>query len=149
MRFAHLASALLFSSVIGGGIALAHADSSQVHDEPMIVAGIETVCTGVGLEARTDPKWSAYPLKLEFVGKFGQMLGGTKVTVSGNGHTVDVHCSGPWVLMKLPAGSYHMSADVADAGHKEMNIRVPSKLTIRYPNSGGEITKNKEQIAAR
>ena len=146
MRLAHLASALLAASAIGGGVALAQ---SEVMDEPMTGAGSETVCTGGGLEARTDPKWAAYPLKLEFVGKYGQMLGDTKVTVTGSGHTVDVHCNGPWTLMKLPAGSYHLSVDVADAGHKEMNIRVPSKLTIRYPNAGGEITKNKEQIAAR
>lgn len=148
MRLAHLAIAALASTAIGGGLALAQADNSMVQDQPMTISGVETVCTGVGLEARSDPQWNAYPLRLEFVGKYGQMLGDTKVTVTGQGKTVDVHCNGPWVLMKLPAGSYHLSADVGDAGHKELNFHVPSKLTIRYPNSGGEITKNRE-VAVR
>jgi hypothetical protein len=147
MKLTHFALAAVAATTVGGGLALAQADSSMVQDQPMNIAGVETVCTGVGLEARSDPQWNAYPLRLEFVGKYGQMLGDAKVTVSGQGKTVDVHCNGPWVLMKLPAGTYHMSADVGDAGHKDMTIHVPGKLTIRYPNSGGTITQN--HVASR
>ncbi len=151
MRLAHLASALVVASALGGGLALAQVETSQVQDTPMDVNGVETVCTGVGLEARSDPKWKAYPLHVEFVGKGGQMLGDAKVSITGGGKTFDITCKGPWLLMKLPAGSYHLAADLSDpgTGHKEMNVRVPGHYVIRYPNSGGEISKNKEQIASR
>ena len=108
----------------------------------MTVAGVETVCTGVGIEARQDPRWRAFPLVIEFVGKGGQYLGDETVTVTGKGHNVSVHCTGPLIAMKLPAGTYHIAADVAEGGHKEMNATVPAKgqahAIFRFPNAGGE-----------
>jgi hypothetical protein len=47
--------------------------------------------------------------------------------------------------MKLPAGLYHISADVPDAGHKEMNVRVPPSgqqvAMFVFPNAGGVVTR--------
>ena len=115
------------------------------NNEPKAIDGIETVCDGISLNDRNEPKWRAYSLRMEFAGKGGQYLGGETVSVKGNEIDVSVTCQGPWVLMKLPAGSYHISADVPDAGHKEMNVRVPASgqavAMFSFPNAGGEISR--------
>ena len=41
--------------------------------------------------------------------------------------------------MKLPAGTYHVSTDVADAGHKDVTVHVPAQVVVRFPNAGGEV----------
>jgi len=114
-------------------------------NEPALIGGIETVCGGVTLNDRKDTKWRAYSVRLEFVGKGGQYLGDERVTVKGNDHEISVDCLGPWVLMKLPAGSYDVAADVADAGQKAAKVRVPARGQVvsyfRFPNAGGEITR--------
>ena len=76
---------------------------------------------------------------LEFAGKDGQYLGDETVNVSGNGHSVSVRCGGPWVLMKLPAGTYHVSTDVAEAGHKDVTVHVPGHVIVRFPGAGGAV----------
>lgn len=50
-------------------------------DAPVTVAGIETVCTGIGLDARTDPRWLAYGLKVEIAGPGGAYLADEQVTI--------------------------------------------------------------------
>ena len=92
---------------------------------------------------RADPRWRDYSLRLEFVGQNGQYLGDEQVNITGNGQSLDVHCQGPWVLMKLPKGDYKISTDVADAGHKDMTARVPASgqahIVVRFPHAGGEV----------
>ncbi len=114
-------------------------------NEPGFIDGIETVCGGISLNDRKDPKWRGYSLRLEFVGKGGQYLGDETVTVKGNEHEISVGCQGPWVLMKLPAGSYDVAADVADAGKQAKKVRVPARgqavSYFRFPRAGGEITR--------
>jgi hypothetical protein len=126
----------------------AFAAEKLTEDMPQAIDGIETVCDGITIDNRNDPKWRAYPLRMEFAGKGGQYLGGQTVNVKGQELDVSVTCQGPWVLMKLPAGSYHVSADVPDAGHKEMNVRVPARgqhiAMFSFPNAGGEVTRRVE-----
>jgi len=144
MRLRHTAAA---SIVCAGSVATAALAQGQTgtDDQDQIVHGIHMVCTGTTNDVRTDPRWRDYALKLEFVGEHGQYLGDEQVTVSGNNLDVSVHCGGPWVLMKLPAGAYHLSADVADAGHKDMTAKVGDKgqatVIFRFPNAGGETTQ--------
>ena len=135
MRFIHK-SAFLFATLLVPATVLAQ--SRALDDgQPMMVNGVETVCTGTTTDVRDDPRWQAYSLRLEFAGKNGQYLGDETVNVSGNGHSVSVHCGGPWVLMKLPSGSYKVSADVAEAGHKDVTVRAPGRVIVRFPNAGG------------
>jgi hypothetical protein len=137
MRFTHK-STLLFATLLLPAAALAQ--SAPLNDgQPMMVNGIETVCTGTTTDVRDDPKWRDYSLRLEFAGKDGQYLGDETVNVSGNGRSVSVHCGGPWVLMKLPSGSYKVSADVADAGHKDVTVHAPGRVIVRFPNAGGDV----------
>jgi hypothetical protein len=130
-------TAILFASILGAGGAVAQS-STPTEGQPMTVSGVETVCTGTTTDVRDDPRWQAYSLRLEFAGKEGQYLGDERVTVSGNGQSVSVHCAGPWVLMKLPKGAYKVSADVAGAGHQDLTVQAPGRVIVRFPNAGGE-----------
>jgi hypothetical protein len=147
MNFPQSAVAVLAVSTLAATASLAQENLAA--DMPKAIDGIETVCDGTTIANRNDPKWRAYSLRLEFAGKGGQYLGGETVSVKGDEIDVTVQCQGPWVLMKLPAGSYHVSADVPDAGHKEMNVRVPASgqqvVVFSFPNAGGEITRPASQ----
>ena len=154
MKFSHSIMAVLAASAMATTAALAA--ETLTEDMPKAIDGVETVCDGVSIENRNDAKWRAYPLRMEFVGKGGQYLGGQTVSVKGNEHDISVQCKGPWVLMKLPAGSYHISADVPDAGHKEMNVQVPANgqrvAMFVFPNAGGVVTRpdgRRDLVASR
>jgi len=129
-------TALLFGSALAAGAAVAQTDFAP-ENAPITIGGVETICDGTGLESRQDSRWRAYPMQLEFVGKDGQYLGDEKISVTGNGINVMVHCPGPWVLMKLPAGTYQLSMDVAEGGHRDMTMKVPGHAIVRFPNAGG------------
>lgn len=93
----------------------AMAQVSLVPDVPTSVQGIESVCTGVGLDVRQDPRWNAYSLKVEIAGPGGQYLGDERLTVSRDGkELVSLTCSGPWVLLQLPQGRYQVKADIGN-----------------------------------
>jgi len=90
----------------------AHAESLAM-DTPTMVGGIETVCTGVSLDARQDPRWSAYSLKVEIAGEGGKYLGSEAVTLRKDGKLLsEFDCGGPWVLFKLPQGRYDVQARI-------------------------------------
>jgi hypothetical protein len=149
MNLIRYTAACAVAIAAGTGLALAQSDFAPA-DQPKTIDGVETVCTGGSGDARADPKWRDYPVRFEFVGKDGQYLGDEMVTVTGNGHTVTVHCEGPWVLMKLPKGSYHVATDVADAGHKDMTIRAPGHVVMRFPDAGGQISGlERKKVAAK
>jgi hypothetical protein len=141
-------TAALFVPVLGIGAALAQG-TAATDNLAVNVGGIETVCTGSDYDARTDPKWRAYPMRLEFAGASGQYLGDAQISVTGMGVNAAVHCQGPWVLMKLPTGAYHVSIDVAEAGHKDIEIRVPSRTVVSFPNAGGKYTPPSRQSSAQ
>jgi hypothetical protein len=146
MRFGHK-TAILFATILVPAAAMAQSPALDA-DQPMMVNGVETVCTGASTDVREDPKWRDYSLRIEFAGKDGQYLGDEMVNVSGNGHSVSVHCDGPWVLMKLPSGSYNVSADVAEAVHKDVTVHAPGRTVLHFPNSGGEVAPS-GKVAAR
>ena len=82
-------------------------------DTPMSMRAIEAVCTGVTLDTREDPRWAAYPLRIEFVGAGGEYLADAQVTLSkGDEALAAVNCSGPWVLFRVMPGAYGISAEI-------------------------------------
>lgn len=85
MKIPRTTKVLLFTSVFG--IAPAMAAETLIPDQAMMIDGIETVCTGTSLANRTDPKWRAYTLRVEFAGKGGQYLGNEQIRVTGNDST--------------------------------------------------------------
>ena len=137
MRQSGCFAAILFVGLNGTGIALA---GELAADQPASVGGVESVCTGTSLEARSDPRWDGYGLRLEFSGWDGHYLGDEDVNITGNGQSVNIHCAGPWILLKLPEGDYKIAADVADAGHKDVTAHVPAtgqaRIIVNFPNAG-------------
>ncbi len=128
--------AVLLAGLAATGVAYAQS-SAPPDGQAMNVNGVQTVCTGVTSDTRMNPEWKDYSLRLEFAGRDGQYLGDENVNVSGGGQNLSVHCAGPWVLMMLPPGTYHVAADVADAGHKDVTVHVPGHVVVHFPNAGG------------
>jgi len=86
--------------------------AQAVQDQPVMIGGIETVCTGVG-SAKDNPAWSAYPVKLVFADPSGANLAQVNLSVTQGGKPlVETVCDAPWLLMKLPAGRYDVVASV-------------------------------------
>lgn len=81
-----------------------------VQDTPTTINGVETVCTGVG-SAKDDPRWSAYPVKVVIANTAGQNLAAMNVSLTQGGKAVvQTTCDAPWILFKLPAGTYSATA---------------------------------------
>jgi hypothetical protein len=142
-----LTASLAMASLLGAGFAAAQTETAA-EDQPMSISGVETVCTGTTTDVRANPQWRDYGFHLEFAGKGGQYLGDEQVSVTGNGHSISVKCGGPWVLMKLPAGSYHVSAEVPEGGHRDFTMHVPGRMILHFPGGGGEVVPN-GQVAIR
>ncbi|MEO8896223.1 MAG: hypothetical protein ABI450_10110 [Rhizomicrobium sp.] len=112
MRFSGIVLAL--SVTIGPALVLPLLTNAAqaVQDQPAMIGGVETVCTGVG-SAKDNPAWSAYPVKLVFANPAGENLAQVHLSVTQGGKpVVETECDAPWVLMKLPSGSYNVAATV-------------------------------------
>ncbi len=112
MRFSRMAIAL--SITVGPALVLPLLSNAAraVQDQPVMIGGVETVCTGVG-SAKDNPAWSAYPVKLVFANPAGENLAGVNLSVMQGGKpVVETQCDAPWLLMKLPPGNYDVAATV-------------------------------------
>ncbi len=109
-------------------------------DKPVPMNGLTLACTGVG-SAKDDPQWQDWPIRIVFSNGAAQFLSGVHVVIGQGGKTLaDVDCAGPWVLVKGPGGSYHVTATLdnstanpADAvfsigghGQKRVELAFPS-----------------------
>lgn len=113
-------------------------------NSPTTVNGAEVVCTGIGDSAQTDPRWSAYPLRVEVVGHGGQWLADADITVArGASQIIATHCDGPWLLAKLPPGRYDVSGTLAGGATASAKAVVRSsgqaRAILRFPNAGGAV----------
>jgi hypothetical protein len=109
-----------------------------------MVNNIEVVCTGIGREVREDPRWNAYPLRVEIAGNQGQLLGDVRVTLKrGEEALLSVICGGPWLLSKLPQGAYRVTAEI-QGRVVNVNANVPAtgqgRVIVRFPELGGAIS---------
>jgi hypothetical protein len=113
-------------------------------DEPTIVGGVDLACTGIGDEAQTDPRWRAYPIRVEFAGGTGQYLGDATLTLldESGAPVFIVTCNGPWILLKLPPGKHRVTAAVAGAASRTETLTVPAtgqaRAVIRFPEIVGD-----------
>jgi hypothetical protein len=105
-------AAIAVSAFIGP----AFAQNSIPMDQPITIGGVDTVCTGIGSEAQQDPRWQAYPVRIEFSNGGSQYLSGAHVELSAAGgkQLAALDCLGPWVLFKLPKGQYKVTATLTD-----------------------------------
>jgi len=105
-------------------------------DQPMSMRAVEAVCTGITSDARADPRWAAYPLRIEFVGATGEYLADAQVTLSkGDEAIAAVNCSGSWVLFKVMPGAYSVAAEIAGMT-KTARLTVPAsgqaRIVLRF-----------------
>jgi len=134
MRHLSPAALALFSVLSAPMAALAQED-------PILEAnGIKYACAGVGKASRNDPRWTAFPVRLEFAAANGDFLGDPAVTVTdaAGKQVFQTQCNGPWVLIELPAGSYQVHATGQKGQYaKDFPLSVKAggqtKKTIRLP----------------
>ncbi len=111
-------------------------------DKPVTVAGVEAVCTGIGSDARENPLWASYPLKVEVAGQGGHYLGDVHVTVSQERKTVAaVKCSGPWILFRVPAGRYRvegLTEGLTASSSALVFEKGQSRIILRFPSTDGQ-----------
>jgi hypothetical protein len=115
-----------------------------VPDTPTRTANIEVVCTGVGLDARQNPAWADYPLKIEVAGRGGQYLGDVHLSLSQKDKTLaTVTCGGPWILFRVPTGRYQVEAKTEDRTVSS-GAFVPAvgqgRIILRFPELGGAMS---------
>jgi len=106
--------------------------------------GIQVVCTGIGSEARSDPRWADYPLRVEVAGADGQFLGNVEVAFERDGQAlVRIGCGGPWILARLSPGAYTISATYEGQTTSE-RVNVPDdgqgRVILRFPDAGGTVS---------
>lgn len=118
--------------VLLAGAAAAQQGQPMPMDTPTTIGGIDTVCTGIGQEAQSDPRWQAYPVRIEFSNGGAQYLSGANVELStaGGKSLLSVNCPGSWVLFKLQSGSYKVTASLTGQGGGT------SSATFSPPHSG-------------
>jgi hypothetical protein len=114
MRFVYWAMTAIVMGGVAGFIWPAQAQSYVTMDNPITINGVETVCTGVGDEAQHDPRWAAYPIRVEFSNGGAQYLSGAHVALSAaDGKPLAaLDCAGAWVLFKLAPGNYKVDASL-------------------------------------
>lgn len=111
-------------------------------DQGAQVAGVEVACTGMG-ETRLDPKWSAYPVRVEFSNARAEYLTDAQIVLTdAKGKALfKVSCAAPWILLKPKVGSYAVYGQLLDSNAKPRSapFKVPGKGQVRvvleFPDS--------------
>jgi hypothetical protein len=101
-------------------------------DGERVIGGVAVACTGIG-QTKNDPKWLAYPVRVEFADPTRAYLAGENLTLFGpdGAAILEVSCEGPWVLLKLPPGRpYKVSAVAAGEGP------TPQSAIVKAPAHG-------------
>jgi len=129
-----LAGAMLISLLLAPA---AQAQPTRVRlDEETTIGGIPVACTGVG-QTKNDPKWGAYPVKVEFAGPNAEYVAGEVLTLQDAkaAPLLSVSCEGPWILLKLPTGKPYIvqaSLSESEADRKSATIRAPRHGQARF-----------------
>lgn len=144
MKFMHWALAAVVVGAVAGLIWPASADSLAM-DSPVTVDGVDTVCTGIG-SGQDDPRWKAYPIRVEFSNGGSQYLAGAHITLSGGGKTMaSFDCAGSWVLFRVAPGSYKVSATLLynqGGGTRSATFSPPAsgqkRVEIQFPKKANQ-----------
>ena len=162
-------SALMAAALVGFTAHSAFADSIAM-DQPVQMGTVETVCTGIG-DAKDDPRWPSYPIRVEFSNGGAQYLAGAHVTLTSGGKLSGMapkprhrrhksasadafipasmsssaplatfDCLGSWVLFKLPAGTYTVTASLSSTPGPERSTTFSTtgeppqkRVEIQFP----------------
>lgn len=139
---ARFAVAAMATIVLGATSWAADGTTALPSDQPVDVNGYQLACTGIGDEAQSDPRWKAFPVRLEFAGGKAQYLADVKVTVldTAGKELFKVQCDSPWLLAELKPGKYRVLGDFRGI-QKSSNFIAPKKgqarIIVRYPEVVG------------
>jgi hypothetical protein len=82
-------------------------------DKLSTIDGMQVVCTGVG-SAKSNPRWSSFPVKLVFANRRGEFTAGENVDIrQGDRSVLRTSCDAPWLLLSPAAGHYQVSATLS------------------------------------
>ena len=101
-------------------------------DSENVVEDVPVACTGIG-QVKNDPRWAAYPVRIEFANPAAEYLAAGEVTVFDARTAkplVAVRCPAPWILLKLPKGGYRVEGRVPESPAK------PRSATFSAPATG-------------
>ena len=111
-------------------------------DRDVTVSGVQLACTGIG-DTRNDPKWAAYPIRVEFSdAKSEYMTDAVVALVDARGEAVlVVRCDSPWLLLKPPPGSYAVYSRLmgSTAQPRSARFTVPvrgqKRVVLQFPDA--------------
>lgn len=111
-------------------------------DTETTINGVQVACTGIG-QTRNDPKWAAYPIRVEFSNaKNWYMTDAAVALLDAKARSVlTVRCDGPWVLLKPSPGTYAVYAMLADsdAMPRSASFTVPKhgqkRVVLQFPDA--------------
>jgi hypothetical protein len=112
---------------------------ARADDEEKTYKGVAYACAGVG-DSKDDPKWKVYPLKLMFTAGSRAYVSQVEVSLqdASGAEVLKVSCDAPWLLAKLKAGTYSVTARAEGGGTKTAKVTVgaagQSELAIRFPS---------------
>jgi hypothetical protein len=102
---------------------------------------VNVACTGIG-QQKDDPRWRAYPIRVEFATPRGDYLSDEALSVTDHAGAVlaSVACEGPWILLRPDApGEYSFKGWVPGnpAPARGGSLRIPAKgqsrLVLQFP----------------
>jgi hypothetical protein len=129
----HRRAAAALAAVLSLAAATAIAQPTRVAlDHEATIAGVGVACTGIG-QTKNDPKWLAYPVRVEFAGAGGDYLANETLMLSDakGAQLLAVSCEGPWILLKLaPGRSYKVDGQVG------RTAEVTVSATVKAPSHG-------------
>jgi hypothetical protein len=112
-------------------------------DRSVVIGDVQLACTGVG-DTRRDPKWAAYPIRVEFSDAKNQYMTDALVAlVDAKGEAVlMVRCDAPWLLLKPPPGTYAVYAALmmdSPTGMRSARFTVPTRgqkrVVLQFPDA--------------
>jgi hypothetical protein len=111
-------------------------------DREVAIGDVEVACTGIG-DTRADPKWAAYPIRVEFSNARNEyMVDALVALLDAKGEAVlVVRCDSPWLLLKPPPGTYSVYAELMDSAARMRSARftVPAqgqkRVVLQFPDS--------------
>lgn len=109
------------STAVGGGSGSA---TVVPLDSEASMRGLQVACTGVG-QSKDDPKWRAYPVRVEFSNPSGAFLanGAVSIATAGGKSLASVSCEGPWILLRPTSGrgAFRVTGWLPGQGYKAVS----------------------------
>jgi len=132
-----------------GAVLIAHACIAQEApiriglDKERAIGGLQVACTGIGQE-KNDPRWAAFPIRVEFSNLKREYLsdGAVAVLDASGRRMAAVSCEGPWILLRpSEPGRYGVEGWLPGTAVKPLHgvFHIPYKgqmrLILQFPDA--------------